>query len=183
MRPLPSLLFRESLWSSTVNFIAKPSPSSNQLRRFSSRPPLPVPAQRRNWNVSICLRCQLRAYTRPYSSQGNKSGDIDEGKGAKENPEQPDPLNNPLDLPKNEAGEATTQKGDGKLGVGEQKGGSALPSQQENLRSEFSKRFNNLMDNIQSNVFHAGQHLNDLTGYSAIEKLKQEVQAQGRLFG
>ena len=35
------------------------------------------------------------------------------------------------------------------------------------------------MDNIQSNIFTAGQRLNDLTGYSGIEALKKEIEQQG----
>lgn len=56
---------------------------------------------------------------------------------------------------------------------------SELPSQEERLRSNLSKKFGELMDNLQSNIFVAGQHLNDLTGYTAIEKLKQDIRAQG----
>ncbi|KLJ12276.1 hypothetical protein EMPG_12665 [Blastomyces silverae] len=53
-----------------------------------------------------------------------------------------------------------------------------LPSQIEKRRSDLSKQFTRLMDNMQSNVFIAGQRLNDLTGYSAIEKLKQDILIQ-----
>ena len=35
------------------------------------------------------------------------------------------------------------------------------------------------MDNIQSNIFIAGQRLNDLTGYSGIEALRKEIEQQG----
>ena len=56
---------------------------------------------------------------------------------------------------------------------------SELPSQEEHLRSNLSKKFGELMDNLQSNIFVAGQHLNDLTGYTVIEKLKQDIRAQG----
>lgn len=58
-------------------------------------------------------------------------------------------------------------------------GGGRLPSYLESRRSKFSKRFSSLMDTVQSNVFVAGQHLNDLTGYSSIEALKNEIQVQG----
>ena len=61
---------------------------------------------------------------------------------------------------------------------GTQPGG--LPSYLEGRRSKWSKQFSTMMDNIQSNVFVAGQRLNDLTGYSAIEALKNEIQAQGK---
>ena len=62
---------------------------------------------------------------------------------------------------------------------GAQRGG--LPSYLEGRRSKWSKQFSTMMDNIQSNVFVAGQRLNDLTGYSGIEALKNEINAQGRL--
>jgi She9 / Mdm33 family. len=35
------------------------------------------------------------------------------------------------------------------------------------------------MDNVQSNVFVAGQRLNDLTGYSGIEALKNDIHFHG----
>ena len=55
-----------------------------------------------------------------------------------------------------------------------------LPSQEEGRRSHASKRFDHLMDNLQSNIFIAGQRLNDLTGYSGIEALKKDIEQQGR---
>lgn len=55
-----------------------------------------------------------------------------------------------------------------------------LPSKQEFRRSKASKQLSHMMDNIQTNVFVAGQRLNDLTGYSAIEALKNEIQVQGQ---
>ena len=57
---------------------------------------------------------------------------------------------------------------------------SDLPSQQEGRRSHMSKRFSHLMDDLQSNIFIAGQRLNDLTGYSGIETLKKEIEQQGQ---
>lgn len=62
-------------------------------------------------------------------------------------------------------------------GSGSQPGG--LPSYLENRRSQFAKQFSVVMDNLQSNIFVAGQRLNDLTGYSAIEALKKDIQFQG----
>ena len=56
-----------------------------------------------------------------------------------------------------------------------------LPSQQESRRSHILKRFSHVMDNLQSNVFIAGQRLNDLTGYSAIEALKKDIEEQGEI--
>lgn len=60
--------------------------------------------------------------------------------------------------------------------------GRGLPSYLENRRSRYSKQFTEMMDNLQSNVFVAGQRLNDLTGYSSIEALKKEIESQGTLF-
>ncbi|CAG8897703.1 unnamed protein product [Penicillium egyptiacum] len=51
-----------------------------------------------------------------------------------------------------------------------------LPSYLESRRSKWSKQFTTVMDNLQSNVFVAGQRLNDLTGYSSIEALKNDIQ-------
>ena len=56
-----------------------------------------------------------------------------------------------------------------------------LPSLKERERSQLSKRFSNLMDHMQSNIFIAGQRLNALTGYSGIEALKKEIEDQGKL--
>ena len=57
---------------------------------------------------------------------------------------------------------------------------SDLPSQEEGRRSHISKRFSHVMDHLQSNIFIAGQRLNDLTGYSGIEALKKDIEEQGR---
>ena len=55
-----------------------------------------------------------------------------------------------------------------------------LPSKQEFRRSKTSRQLSHMMDNIQANIFVAGQRLNDLTGYSAIEALKKEIEGQGQ---
>ena len=57
---------------------------------------------------------------------------------------------------------------------------SDLPSQEEGRRSHISKRFSHVMDHLQSNIFIAGQRLNDLTGYSGIEALKKDIEEQGQ---
>ena len=54
-----------------------------------------------------------------------------------------------------------------------------LPSRKEGRRSDVAKRFSHLMDHLQSNIFIAGQRLNDLTGYSGIETLKKDIESQG----
>ena len=48
----------------------------------------------------------------------------------------------------------------------------------QSRRSDASKRFSYIMDNLQSNIFSASQRLNDLTGYSGIEALKRDIEGQ-----
>ncbi|MCJ1335367.1 sensitivity to high expression protein she9 [Bachmanniomyces sp. S44760] len=57
-------------------------------------------------------------------------------------------------------------------------GAIELPSAEDSRRSHTSKRISHLMDNLQSNIFVAGQRLNDLTGYSGIEALKKDIEGQ-----
>ena len=68
----------------------------------------------------------------------------------------------------------SAKSSDGQIGVRED-----LPSQREGRRSNIAKRFSGVMDHLQSNIFIAGQRLNDLTGYSGIEALKQDIELQG----
>ncbi len=58
---------------------------------------------------------------------------------------------------------------------------SELPSHTESRRTDLSKRFSHLMDNVQSNIFTASQRINDLTGYSGIEALKKSIENQEEL--
>ncbi|QRG39335.1 hypothetical protein FDK38_003772 [Candidozyma auris] len=51
-----------------------------------------------------------------------------------------------------------------------------LPSEKEKLRSAFSKRLEVHMENLQETIFRATRALNDVTGYSGIEKLKKSVE-------
>lgn len=50
-----------------------------------------------------------------------------------------------------------------------------LPSAEESRRSLLAKRLSHLMENVQGNIFVASQRLNDLTGYSGIEALKERI--------
>jgi sensitive to high expression protein 9 len=52
-----------------------------------------------------------------------------------------------------------------------------LPSTEQDRRSALGKRFSNVMDQLQGNIFIASQRLNDLTGYSGIEALKARIAA------
>lgn len=59
-----------------------------------------------------------------------------------------------------------------------QSGQEELPSASEARRAQVTKKLNNVMDNLQKNLFVASQHINDLTGYSAIDALKREIITQ-----
>ena len=55
---------------------------------------------------------------------------------------------------------------------------SELPSQSESARSNLSKSLTARIDKLQTSILFAGKRLNDLTGYSGIEKLKQQIEQQ-----
>lgn len=59
-------------------------------------------------------------------------------------------------------------------GVGEE----PLPSQIAGRYSKLRGQFTHFMDNFQTHVFTASKRLNDLTGYSSIEQLKRDIEAQ-----
>ncbi|RKF57389.1 Sensitive to high expression protein 9-like protein, mitochondrial [Golovinomyces cichoracearum] len=52
---------------------------------------------------------------------------------------------------------------------------SRLPSDEAGRRHAVTKRFSHLMDRIQGNIFTASQRINDITGYSGIEILKDRI--------
>lgn len=60
----------------------------------------------------------------------------------------------------------------------ENRNNGRLPSQLEQRRWNISKRLEGAVDQLQWKVLTAGQRLNDLTGYSAIERLKEDISAQ-----
>ncbi|KAK5078247.1 sensitivity to high expression protein she9 [Lithohypha guttulata] len=53
-----------------------------------------------------------------------------------------------------------------------------LPSQIAAGYSHLRGRFVDFMDNFQTHIFTASKRLNDLTGYSSIEQLKRDIEAQ-----
>lgn len=186
------LLLRQS-FKSTLNL-------TRTTRPVQRRPLLPAvgpnslyPAPR---NFSICLQCQFRTQSSLYSSDSLK-----DGKPAEQPKEDASPV---IALPAGnanleadagsqqqappaaaEAGESTQsqqqqqQQEEKSEANGKGWGDGGLPSYIEQRRSQFTKRFSDVMDNLQSNIFVAGQRLNDLTGYSAIEMLKKEIHRQG----
>ncbi|KAL5044009.1 sensitive to high expression protein 9-like protein, mitochondrial [Aspergillus fruticulosus] len=182
MQSMPWLL-RQSLRTS-LNI------SRTSLSRRSPVPPVstakalhPKAAQR---NFSVCVRCQFRSQPSLHSDEIKRS--TDEKQDGKPN-EDVITLGAPESArPELDAGiQGTPQAADmvhtqGQEGKEKDKPGSTqaggLPSYLENRRSQFSKQFTMWMDNLQSNVFVAGQRLNDLTGYSSIEALKRSIHEQ-----
>lgn len=52
-----------------------------------------------------------------------------------------------------------------------------LPSQKENRKSDFSKKITLRLESLQETILKATRALNDVTGYSAIEKLKKSIES------
>lgn len=138
------------------------------------------PASRKG---SICLQCQFRTQSRRYSSK--QENDLSSSKPSSE-PEKlytiPDAGKDFASATINNEGQQSTEsirlEQKQEMNTFEE---DNLPSDAERRRSQLSKKFTDLMDNIQGNVFIAGQKLNDLTGYSGIEKLKRDIEQQGIL--
>ena len=152
---------------------AWPRPSLESLSKIVSRHLNGVNSQRAQWGPQApwwtCKQCRAH-------SQLAKAGPRQPGRWEKSRASyRPSPLpytlrrhesssNDPRNA-QNQAPQPTPRKD--------------LPSQAEHRRSLVSKRFTHVMDNVQSNIFLAGQRLNDLTGYSGIEALKKEIEEQG----
>ncbi|PWY94089.1 sensitive to high expression protein 9-like protein, mitochondrial [Aspergillus sclerotioniger CBS 115572] len=193
MQSMP-LLLRQS-FKSSLNLTRTTRPVRRPLLPAVG-PKALYPAPR---NFSICLQCQFRTQSSLYSSDPLKDGKTNEQPKedapptsttfppeGKQNLEadagsQAIPLPPPSPPPVTEAGEsATSQQQEEKAEASTERKteSGGLPSYLENRRSQFSKQFSDMMDNLQSNIFVAGQRLNDLTGYSAIETLKREIHTQ-----
>lgn len=142
-------------------------------------------------DFSVCLRCQFRSQPALFSDEIKRSTD---GKPEEKSRDVDNPLATPDGSREGEtdAGAQGTpqaadtvhtqgQEGKGKVDTSRSESGG-LPSYLEDRRSQFSKQFSTVMDNVQSNVFVAGQRLNDLTGYSSIEALKRSIHEQGWIF-
>ncbi|KAK9465940.1 Mdm33 family-domain-containing protein [Lipomyces arxii] len=56
-----------------------------------------------------------------------------------------------------------------------------LPSRLEARRSAFAKQISEKLDSLQVYIFTAGKRLNDLTGYSDIERLKKSIEKREAL--
>ncbi|CAG7919645.1 unnamed protein product [Penicillium olsonii] len=164
--------------------------------RFRYTPtPFPVPTPR---SFSTCLQCQFRQQPGRFADFNDRervSADTERliREKEKELADLELASRDPVPIPGVEAGSsldgppapeppANTQPEKEEVKDAPQKESTrtsgGLPSYLESRRSKWSKQFDEAMDNLQSNVFVAGQRLNDLTGYSSIEALKNEIQFQ-----
>ncbi|KAJ5804409.1 uncharacterized protein N7518_000712 [Penicillium psychrosexuale] len=195
MQSMPQLL-RQSLRSSLR--LTSPSPVRAHFRPAFSVRPTPR-------SFSACVQCQFRRQPSTYSALNDRekfSADTERliREKEKELAELELASRDPVPIPGLESGssldsvppaedeqstaqskpqtkehekeKSVSQEED--ASVGTRSGG--LPSYLESRRSKWSKQFSTVMDNLQSNVFVAGQRLNDLTGYSSIEALKKDIQ-------
>lgn len=199
------LLLRQSLRSSLqfTRTTARPV----QVPHLRPTPPSAFPARPTTRSFSVCLQCQFRRLPGSYSPIDEKDKTAAEIQRIIQTSNQgvaPDGVADSdaaagasrassTEAEVSSAGE-TQMKGDKILLEGPEAGqkegtqntnahgapSGRLPSYLENRRSQLSKQFTTMMDNLQSNVFVAGQRLNDLTGYSAIETLKKDIQTQGK---
>lgn len=183
MQAIP-LLLRQQLRSGIGVVRTASSAPIRPAPRISTPPRSLLPETNGFRELSICNRCRLRAQVRFYSSEREGQGQSKDGSGAAEKDIKPEQEPEPSDgvAPGNISAAQHSQVQE-TSGFGGSRGGQeGLPSEEEGRRSNFSKQFSSVMDNLQSNVFIAGQRLNDLTGYSAIETLKREIQEQGRFY-
>ena len=101
---------------------------------------------RLSFRPSSCLQCKIRSQIRRYADDSK--------------PPIPPKPENLKSTPSNNLPEDVIDE---------------LPSAEEGRRSQITKRFSHLMDNLQGNIFIASQRINDLTGYSGIEALKSRI--------
>jgi sensitive to high expression protein 9 len=132
----------------------------NAIADVSTKGALRV-ANRQVLRPSICLQCKIRTERRLFSDfpKPHSSNTI--------------PSNTTSSKP---SAESSTPKQDDSYQNGlSEDFSSELPSAEEGRRLAISKRFSKLMDHVQGNIFVASQRINDLTGYSGIEALKERI--------
>ncbi|KUJ16139.1 uncharacterized protein LY89DRAFT_75528 [Mollisia scopiformis] len=125
--------------------------TSKRTTRFADRPSL---------RPSICLQCRIRTQRRLFA-------DSPKPPATSENTTSQSPPS-PSRPPSSKQEELYSN------GVSEDFS-SELPSAEEGRRLAISKRFSKVMDHLQGNIFVASQRINDLTGYSGIEALKERI--------
>ncbi|KAL2840799.1 Mdm33 family-domain-containing protein [Aspergillus pseudoustus] len=187
MQSMPLLLRQSFRASLSVSRTSRPPRSPNPSTLIPKSLQFPGESRR---NFSVCLQCQFRIQPSLLSDEPKKTAD-NKAEDKLSDGGEPIALPGPTLQPEADAGMPTPPRADTghteaqegrerveeKVGAGKP-GAGGLPSYLENRRSQFSKQFTAMMDTMQSNVFVAGQRLNDLTGYSSIEALKRDIQEQ-----
>lgn len=148
------------------------SRSSSRLCSVGSLNGFSIPASRASsrW---ICQQCSSKLRVRQQSTQNLRGPLLQRTLTTARSEELATSNIRQSDVSINKYRSASTSTDDAKAAVRD------LPSQEEGRRSHAAKRFSHLMDHVQSNIFIAGQRLNDLTGYSGIEALKRDIEGQG----
>ncbi|KAI9374153.1 Mdm33 family-domain-containing protein [Aspergillus egyptiacus] len=187
MQSMP-LLLKQSLRAS-INNIARTQGAPRAAIPPAAGPrALHIPRDARR-NFSACVRCQFRTQPALFSNEikppseeksedKRSDGDTPTAVPAGSRPVEPDDNagdRRPSQVADTIHAEAPERKPNAENKRTETRG---LPSYLEERRSQLSKQFTTMMDNLQSNVFVAGQRLNDLTGYSSIEALKRSIHEQ-----
>ncbi|PLB35207.1 putative mitochondrion biogenesis protein (She9) [Aspergillus candidus] len=188
MQSMP-LLFRQSLRAS-ANLSRTPRPiRPPAFPRTAISPKTLLPPTTRAF--SVCLQRQFRSNPATYASPNDPDHLKDKERPAEQSSQnaadtpwtdaipKPDVLTGEQQPPPAAEKESLYRSTEepGKTGSDRTHDGG-LPSYMEDRRSQFAKQFSTMMDNLQSNVFVAGQRLNDLTGYSSIESLKRDIHTQ-----
>ncbi len=129
------------------------SPVSKSLR-ISSRPSV---------RSSACLQCRIRSQARRHFADSPK----------------PPSSSSSIPSPSSTSSSYTRPISNGSASPEHllEDVASDLPSAKEGRRLAVTKRFSQLMDHMQGNIFIASQRINDLTGYSGIEALKSRITA------
>jgi She9 / Mdm33 family. len=182
MQSMP-LLLRQSLRSSVG--LARTT-RSVRTPVLPTGPEALFPGKKSARNFSICLQCQFRTQSVfRFSSEQEKLKEEKRLGEEKKDVSELDRVKGELETQSSSTTTKTTEdtahREEQNTSSKESLIGGRLPSYLEDHRSQLSKRFTTLMDNLQSNIFIAGQRLNDLTGYSAIETLKRDILDQGKL--
>lgn len=123
----------------------------------------------------VCLQCQLRTQSALFSSSSKRWEEKSQAKDENRTPTTTREFKSKVD--ESSISETEKDKNEGNSPFHDDE---RLPSETERRRSSLAKQFSHMMDNIQGNVFIVGQRLNDLTGYSGIEKLKKEIDSYGK---
>jgi sensitive to high expression protein 9, mitochondrial len=172
MQSLPYSVLRQSLRSSTsLAKTFRPRPSQVPIGSLTVSL-LAKPSQR---DFTIFIRCRFHVQARSYSFKADERHQVENLLNIARTPSGTDKAGLEAASTTSEI-EANSDKNNDE----KEPEASGLPSEAEERRSQLSKQFTGLMDDFQSNIFIAGQRLNDLTGYSAIEKLRKDTEAQGR---